>query len=66
MSRSALALLPVVLALSPQIAPAQEHYTLGPVSRIILVDIKRARVRSSGPTCGKTFVPYTTSTSGKG
>jgi hypothetical protein len=40
MSRSALALLPVLLALSPQTAPAQEHYTLGPVSRIILVDIK--------------------------
>jgi hypothetical protein len=40
MSRSALALLPFFLALSPQRAPAQEHYTLGPLSRIILVDIK--------------------------
>jgi hypothetical protein len=40
MSRSALALLPFFLALSPQRAPAQEHYTLGPISRIILVDIK--------------------------
>jgi hypothetical protein len=40
MSRSALALLPLLLVLWPQSAPAQEHYTLGPVSRIILIDIK--------------------------
>jgi hypothetical protein len=40
MSRSALALLPILLALSPHRAAAQEHYTLGPISRVILIDIK--------------------------
>jgi hypothetical protein len=40
MLRSALVLLPLFFCLSPQSAPAQEHYTLGPLSRIILVDIK--------------------------
>lgn len=40
MSRSPLALLAVTVALTTRPAQAQEHYTLGPVSRIILVDIK--------------------------
>jgi hypothetical protein len=40
MPRSALALLPLVLAIIPATSHAQEHYTLGPISRIILVDIK--------------------------
>ncbi len=40
MSRSAVALLAVILALTTRPARAQEHYTLGPISRIILVDIK--------------------------
>ena len=40
MSRSALALLAVVLAFTTRPVQAQEHYTLGPVSRITLVDIK--------------------------
>ncbi|HEX3232756.1 MAG TPA: hypothetical protein VHR41_01070 [Gemmatimonadales bacterium] len=33
-------LLPLLLALPMQEAHAQEHYTLGPISRITLVDIK--------------------------
>src|SRR4026207_957739 len=40
MSRSALAALALVLAFAPPPVQAQEHYTLGPVSRITLVDIK--------------------------
>jgi hypothetical protein len=40
MSRSALALLPMLLALAPRVSYAQEHYTLGPINRVILVDIK--------------------------
>lgn len=40
MSRSVLALLAVVLAFTTRPAQAQEHYTLGPVSRIILVSIQ--------------------------
>jgi hypothetical protein len=40
MLRSALALLAVVLAFFAKPVQAQEHYTLGPVSRITLVDIK--------------------------
>ncbi len=40
MLRSALALLVLVLAFSTHPVQAQEHYTLGPISRIILVDIK--------------------------
>ena len=40
MPRSILALFPLLLALPPTIAHAQEHYTLGPIQRIILLDIK--------------------------
>ena len=40
MSRSALALLAVVLSFTAPPIQAQEHYALGPVSRIILVSIK--------------------------
>lgn len=40
MSRTAFALVPMLLVLLPPTALAQAHYTLGPVSRIILVDIK--------------------------
>lgn len=40
MFRSALAPIPLLLALSTQPLHSQEHYTLGPVQRIILVDIK--------------------------
>jgi hypothetical protein len=39
-SRSALPLFFIVLALTPRSSEAQEHYTLGPINRIILVDIK--------------------------
>jgi hypothetical protein len=40
MCRSALALVPLLLALPLKAVHAQEHYTLGPVQRIILLDIK--------------------------
>jgi hypothetical protein len=40
MSRAALMLIPMLLALTPRVTQAQEHYTLGPINRIILVDIK--------------------------
>jgi len=40
MSRSALSLLAAVLAFATHPVQAQEHYTLGPISRIILIDIK--------------------------
>jgi hypothetical protein len=40
MSRNALALIPLLVFLPTQIAHSQEHYTLGPVQRIILIDIK--------------------------
>ena len=40
MSRSALALLAAILAFATHPVQAQEHYTLGPISRIILVNIK--------------------------
>jgi hypothetical protein len=33
-------LLPLLLALVPRSSPAQEHFTLGSISRVILVDIK--------------------------
>jgi hypothetical protein len=38
--RAALAVLTLLLALFPRLAYAQEHYTLGPLNRIILLDIK--------------------------
>jgi hypothetical protein len=40
MPRSASVLLPLLLALVPRLSSAQEHYTLGSISRVILVDIK--------------------------
>lgn len=40
MPRSALVLVTLCLALPPTPSRAQEHYTLGPVSRIFLVSIK--------------------------
>jgi hypothetical protein len=43
MSRSALVLLALLLALTPRPFQAQEHYTLGPINRVILVDIKPGR-----------------------
>jgi hypothetical protein len=43
MSRYGVALLAALLAPLPPTLAAQEHYTLGPISRIILVDIKPGR-----------------------
>jgi hypothetical protein len=40
MCRSALALIPLLLALPITAVHSQEHYTLGPIQRIILLDIK--------------------------
>jgi hypothetical protein len=40
MSRLTFVLLPLLLALPMQSAHPQQHYTLGPISRITLVDIK--------------------------
>ena len=40
MSRSPLTLFPLFLVFSPAVAHGQEHYTLGPINRVILVDIK--------------------------
>lgn len=40
MPHSVLALFLLLLALFPSAAHAQEHYTLGPIQRIILLDIK--------------------------
>jgi hypothetical protein len=45
MSRLALALLPLVLAVGPRALQSQEHYTLGPINRVILVDIKPGKAR---------------------
>jgi hypothetical protein len=45
MCRSALALLPLLVTLVPQALHSQEHYTLGPVNRVILVDIKPGKAR---------------------
>jgi hypothetical protein len=43
MSRITVVLLVGLLASFPHIVRAQEHYTLGPISRITLVDIKPGR-----------------------
>jgi hypothetical protein len=43
MSRYRVALLTALLASFPPTLAAQEHYTLGPISRIILIDIKPGR-----------------------
>jgi hypothetical protein len=43
MPRYRVALLAALLAPLPSTLAAQEHYTLGPISRIILVDIKPGR-----------------------
>jgi len=40
MPRFTLALLPLFLGLFPKAVHSQEHYTLGPIQRIILLDIK--------------------------
>ncbi len=40
MPRLAPALLPLLVALVPCASQAQEHYTLGPINRVTLVDIK--------------------------
>ena len=40
MPRCVSVLLPVLLVLVPRSSSAQEHYTLGSISRVILVDIK--------------------------
>jgi|tagenome__1003787_1003787.scaffolds.fasta_scaffold20275869_1 hypothetical protein len=43
MSHFKIALLTALLAPLPATLPAQEHFTLGPISRIILIDIKPGR-----------------------
>jgi hypothetical protein len=45
MSRFVVALLPLVLAVGPRALQSQEHYTLGPINRVILVDIKPGKAK---------------------
>jgi hypothetical protein len=45
MSRFVLALLPLLLAVVPRGLHSQEHYTLGPINRVILVDIKPGKAK---------------------
>jgi hypothetical protein len=45
MLRSLPVLMPLLLAIGPRVLHSQEHYTLGPVNRVILVDIKPGKAR---------------------
>jgi hypothetical protein len=59
MSRSALALLPLLLAVNPCPSQSQEHYTLGPISRIILVQNYSVQLKTTaeGPQETRSELP---------